>query len=123
MTSSPTDTISFVIVVNGIECEGRRQLCERFPNAGGGARPGFDPPIPYSTIRCELHEIEAFLNWITTNLAGTYSSIHITVGIYAPLSWYNFSVPQQVLMSVQEYKTELMISFASAAGGSHAKAA
>jgi hypothetical protein len=121
--TSLTDTISFIIVVNGIEFEARRLLCKRFPNVGGGARPEFDPPIPYSTVRCELHEIEDSLNWITTNLAGAYSSIHITVAINAPLGWCNFSVPRQLVLSMQRYNTDLKISLMSPAGASNANAA
>src|SRR5689334_7569766 len=107
MNSSTTDTISYLIVVNGTDFEARSLLCGHFPKTGGGARPQFDPPAPYSTVECELHEIEGSLSWITSALANAYSSICITVAIFAPLYWCSFSVPPELIMLAQRYEAEL----------------
>ena len=113
MDTPTTDTISYLIVVDGTEFEARSLLSEHFAKTGIGASPQFDPPAPYTTVECELHEIEDSLNWITSTLANSYSRISITVAIFAPLYWCNFSVPSELITLAQRYQTDLEISFMS----------
>ncbi|HZJ16543.1 MAG TPA: hypothetical protein VFD27_15915 [Chthoniobacteraceae bacterium] len=112
MNIPTTDTISYTIVVTGTEYEARSLICGHFAKTGVGAEPHF-PPVPYSTVECELHEIESSLSWITSTLANAYSSISITVSIFAPLYWCNFSVPPELITLAQRYKTGIQISFMS----------
>lgn len=111
MANTEEDSITYVIVVNGTELETRILFCEHFPNFRGGARP--ETLIPYSSVPCELNEIESALAWITKNLTGSYSDICIGIGIYSIRNWANFAVPHQIIELAEKYQADLKISFSS----------
>ena len=111
MANTQEDSISYVIIVNGTELEARNLFCEHFPNFRGGVRP--DTLIPYSSVPCDLNEIESALVWITKNLTGSHSGICICIGIYSIRSWANFVVPHQLIDLAQKYQVDLKISFSS----------
>ena len=117
MTSSnPADTVTYHVVVDGLEPEAQQIALRHFQTKHGGARPQ-DLSL-YVSVASTIEQIEGCLSWLTETLPGRFQSACILASIATQLTWAEFKVPPQLVLAASKYGAEVKVLFASPARSS-----
>jgi hypothetical protein len=114
MTSSnPADTVTYYVVVEGLDPEAQQITLRHFQTKHGGARP-HDLSL-YVSVATALEQIEGCLLWVAETLPGRFQSTYVLARIATQLTWAEFKVPPPLFLAASKYGAEVKVLFASPA--------
>ena len=112
MTSSnPADTVTYHVVVEGLDPEAQQITMRHFQTKRGGARP-HDLSL-YVSIPADPEQVENIFSWLVEALTGRFKSFHIGACINTKLNWAELTVPSQLLLAASRYGAQVKVLFSS----------